>query len=92
VKLLLPRHPSAYITRAAGDGFAAAAHAVHAQIPRVFKNLTSMGHPAWPRARIEALVSTGGTSYDPSRWPRPLGGVARYASIATNACGKAVEQ
>jgi hypothetical protein len=85
-----PHHPVANFQLTAA-GFTAAAKAVKAQIPRVFKSLSSMGDPAWQHAIIAALVSTGGTPTNDENWPRPLGGVGHYAVIARKACGATVE-
>jgi hypothetical protein len=85
-----PRHPVASFELTAA-GFTSAAKSVRAQIPRVYKRLSSMGDPAWPHAIIEALVSTAGTPTNDENWPRPLGGVDHYATIAKNTCGATVE-
>jgi len=85
-----PRHPAANFQLTAA-GFTAAAKAVRTQIPRVFKNLSSMGKPAWPHAIISALVSTAGTPTNDENWPRPLRGVGHYATVARQACGATVE-
>jgi hypothetical protein len=70
--------------------YAAAARAVQAQIPRVYRHLTSQGDPAWPHAEMTALVNTSGTPVSPEGWPPPLRGIARYRSTATRTCGHAV--
>jgi hypothetical protein len=85
-----PRHPVANFQLTA-TGFTAAAKAVKAQIPRVFKGLSSMGDPAWPHAIIAALVSTAGTPTNDENWPPPLRGVRHYETVAKIACGATVE-
>jgi hypothetical protein len=60
--------------------------AVKAQVPRVYANLTSMGHPAWRRFQVQALVHLdqlslgGGLS--------AVRGLRRYETVAARACGK----
>jgi hypothetical protein len=68
----------------------AVAQALKAQVPRVFANLTSMGHPAWRFAQVQALVRLnqlplGGTA---SGSRPPVSGLGRYATLAAQACGR----
>jgi hypothetical protein len=69
--------------------FATASNAVRAQVPRVFKNLSSQGHPAWHHAGISALISVYGTGYAPGGFPPRLKRTAYYERTATRACGTA---
>jgi hypothetical protein len=65
--------------------------AIKAQVPRVFANLTSMGHPAWRLAQVQALVRLNqlplggqeGSSFLP-----PVQGLTRYETLAARACGR----
>ena len=87
-----PRHP---VVRSAGWtslDLAQAAEAVHTQLPRVFRGLTSQGHVAWHGAGISALVATYGTGYGPGGSPPPLRGTRFYLKTALHACGRAVAQ
>src|SRR5690242_20724754 len=65
--------------------------AIRAQVPRVFANLTSMGHPAWRLPQVQALVHLnqlplGGKGFRP-----PVSGLNRYATLAARACGRTAE-
>jgi hypothetical protein len=65
----------------------AVTRAVKAQVPRVYPNLTSMGHPAWPDFQIQAIVvlnqlPTLGPDYAPR-----IRGLDRYEKLAARACG-----
>ena len=67
--------------------------AVRAQVPRVFANLTSMGHPAWRLAQVQALVRLNqlplggeGGGFRPR-----VSGLGRYATLAARACGRTAE-
>jgi hypothetical protein len=64
--------------------------AIKAQVPRVFANLTSMGHPAWRLAQVQALVRLnqlplGGQE---GGFRPPVGGLGRYSTLAARACGR----
>jgi hypothetical protein len=63
--------------------------ALKAQVPRVYANLTSMGHPAWPHFQLQALVRL---DQFPLSGPRgflpPIRGISRYEALAARACGK----
>lgn len=67
----------------------AVVRALKAQVPRVYANLTSMGHPAWPHFQLQALLRldqfplTGPPGFLP-----PVRGVGRYETLAARACGK----
>lgn len=67
-----------------------AMRALKAQVPTVFANLTSMGHPAWPYFQVQALVRLnqlplGGPS---SGFRPPVRGLGRYGTFAARACGR----
>jgi hypothetical protein len=64
--------------------------ALKAQVPRVYANLTSMGHPAWPLFQVQALVRLNqlplggqGGGFLP-----PVRGLERYETLAARACGR----
>ena len=64
--------------------------ALKAQIPRVFRNLTSMGQPAWQHAQAQAFVRLdqlplGGQGARPS-----VRGLDRYVALAARACGRKI--
>ena len=69
---------------------ARAAKAVHTQLPRVFRGLTSQGHVASHGGGISALVATYGAGYGPGGSPPPLKGTQFYLKAAVRACGRAV--
>ena len=59
--------------------------AVKARVPRLYADLTSMGHRAWPGFTIAALISLRATpNY---ALPHRIGGTQPYFSIAKRACG-----
>lgn len=64
----------------------AISRALKAEVPRVYANLTSMGHKAWPRFHIRAsiVLTTGpvGADFGP-----PVRGFKRYVALAARACG-----
>jgi hypothetical protein len=82
-----PRHPVREPGWTPLD-LARAAKAVHAQVHRVFGNLTSQGHAAWHDALVSALVATSGTGYGPGGSPPPLKGTHHYQQAAIHACGR----
>ena len=69
-----------------------ALRALKAQVPRVFANLTSMGHPAWPNFQLQALVRLNQLPLGgPDSGFRPaVRGLDRYETLAARACGKKV--
>jgi hypothetical protein len=69
--------------------FAGASSAVRAQVPRVFKGLTSQGHVAWHHAGISGLISVFGTGFAPGGFPPRLEGTNYYEKTAARACGQA---
>ena len=61
--------------------------AVRTQVPRVFADLTSMGHPAWQRVQVQALV--GLNQLPLGTYTRPaVRGLDRYERFAIRACGR----
>ena len=67
-----------------------ALRALKAQVPRVFANLTSMGHPAWPNFQVQALVRLNQLPLGgPYSGFRPVvRGLDRYETLAARACGR----
>ena len=62
--------------------------ALRAEVPRVFANLTSMGHKAWPRFQIRALIGPlNGAPLGGDVGP-PIRGFKRYVALASRACGR----
>ena len=59
--------------------------AVHARVPRLYADLTSMGHAAWPGFTISALINLRQPPTDPL--PYRITGTDPYFSIAKRACG-----
>lgn len=84
-----PRH-AVSIPPATPADYEHAAQAVHAQLRRVFGDLTSQGHAAWHQPGITALISADGTGYGPGGWPPPFKGTAFYRKTAVRACGRRV--
>jgi hypothetical protein len=63
--------------------------ALKAQIPRVFRNLSSMGDPAWPHANVQALVRLDQLPLSGFQGTRPpVRGLDQYVRFAARACGK----
>ena len=63
--------------------------ALKAQVPRVFRNLTSMGDPAWPHANVQALVRLDQLPLSGFQGTRPpVRGLNQYVTLAARACGK----
>ena len=62
---------------------------MRAQVPRVFKGLTSQGHVAWHHAGISGLISVFGTGFAPGGFPPRLEGTNYYEKTAARACGQA---
>ena len=67
-----------------------ALHALEAQVPRVFANLTSMGSPAWPHFQVQALVRLSQLPLGGERsgFRPPVRGLSRYEALAARACGR----
>jgi hypothetical protein len=62
--------------------------AIGAEVPRVFADLTSMGHKAWPRFQIRAVIAPlGGAPLGNDVGP-PIRGFKRYVAMASRACGR----
>jgi hypothetical protein len=62
--------------------------AIRAEVPRVFADLTSMGHKAWPGFQIRAVIAPlGGAPLGADAGP-PIRGFKRYVALASRACGR----
>jgi hypothetical protein len=64
----------------------AISRALQAQVPRVYANLTSMGHIAWPGFQIRALVLLSGGPLGADFGPA-IRGFKNYVTLAARACG-----
>ena len=62
--------------------------AIRAQVPRVYANLTSMGHPAWPGFQIQALVGLNQQPLGGTFRPARVRGLSRYETVGARACGR----
>jgi hypothetical protein len=81
-----PRHVKPALTFGPAR-WIAVTRAINAQVPRVYANLSSMGHPAWPGFQIQALV--GLNQLPLGGYTRPaVRGLDRYESFAVRACGR----
>jgi len=65
--------------------------AVKTQVPHVFANLTSMGHPAWQHVQMQAALRLNQLPLGGGLTP-PVRGLDRYEQFAVRACGRTAAQ